>query len=226
MGFNVNDFKVGSGASKVLTPGTHLCRIVNIQSGPTPFDPERLQITFVLEGQPEGGSFVGVTVDKNDLSKGNYEGKVGYVRNGQYSFSEWKKNSGEVIDADTQACNFLASLATSLGVMSEMKKDPALQRDVNLEEFTAVAKKYICDPDIWAYYTIAGKEKWTEGYNNPNYNMYFAKYADRKNYVSLKEDGVIPFDEEKHIVKTERGVAVTAEVTTDIIEMPIDNDPF
>ena len=26
MGFNVNDFKAGSGVSKVLTPGTHLCR--------------------------------------------------------------------------------------------------------------------------------------------------------------------------------------------------------
>ena len=59
--------------------------------------------------------------------------------------------------------------------------------------------------------------------------MYFAKYADRKNYVSLKEDGVIPFDEEKHIVHVERGVTVTAETSeasVDIIEMPVDNDPF
>ncbi len=225
MGFNVNDFNVGSGFSKVLEPGTHLCRIVDIQSSVTPFDPTKRQLTFIMEGKPEGGNFVGIAIDKNDPSKGNYEGRIAYVRNGQYPFQDWERD-GKIIDADTNACNFLASLATSLGVMTEMKKDPALQRDINIDEFAVIAKKYLCDPDLWAYYTIAGREKWTEGYNKPNYNLYFAKYADRKNYVSLKEENVIPFDEEKHIVHVERGVAVTTEAVVDVIEMPVDNDPF
>lgn len=224
MGFNVNDFNIGGGVSKVLTPGTHLCRIVDIQSGVTLFDPNKLQLTFVLESQPEGGGFTGIAIDKNDPSKGNYEGRIAYVRNGQYPFQDWERD-GKVIDADTNACNFLARLANSLGVLNEMKKDPALQKNVNIDEFATIAKKYLCDPDLWAYYTIAGKEKWTEGYNNPNYNMYFAKYANRKNYVSLKEDGVIPFDEETHIIKTERGIPVTTETTVDVIEMP-NEDPF
>ena len=224
MGFNVNDYSVGNGGSKVLEPGTHLCRIVDIKPSVPAYDTSKIQLTFIVEGQPEGGSFIGAAIDKQDPSKGNYEGKMAFVKASSWDFQEWKKTTGEVIDADTNACNFLANLANSLGVLNDMKKDPSLAKEVDINTFASVAKKYICDPDLWAYYTIGGKQRWAEGFNNPNYNMYFVKYENRKNYVSLKEDGVVPFDEEKHIVKTEKPISVTNDENNtsvvDIIEEP------
>ena len=232
MSFNINEFEVSKGTgSKILEPGTHLCRVVDIEASATPYDINKIQITFKLEGEPESGDFVGVAIDKNNPSLGNYEGKVGFVKNGQYAFNDWV-NNGELTTADTNACNFLARFSNSLGVFDEMKKDPALQQNVNIYDFVAVAKKYICDPDLWAYYTIGGKEKWVEGYNNPNYYLHFVKYENRKNFVSLEEDKVVPFNPDDHIIKTDKGIPVTSTIQNNTIidindvPTPTNIDPF
>jgi hypothetical protein len=229
MNYNINDFSVGSGSvSKVLEPGTHKCRIIDIKVDSPSYDTanETLQVTFILEGEPEGGSFVGVAVDKTDPSKGNYEGKIAYVKNGQYAFKDWTTKQGEFIPKEKQLFNFISGLALNLGILDTVKLDPVFAKEnVSFNEFFSVVQKHACDPDLWAYFTIGGKEKWTEGYNNPNYNMFFVKYANRKSYANVSEDKVVPFNPEEHIIKTERGTPVTvASEIPDVI--PTTPDPF
>lgn len=219
MNFNVNDYSVGNSVSKILEPGTHECRILDIKAGTPSYDLEKktFQLTFTLEGKPEGGSFVGCAIDKNDPSKGNYEGRIGFVNNGQYAFKDWTTPKGEFITKENQAFSFLNNLAINLGVFEEAKKNPIFAKeDISFDEYFQVIKKYICDPDLWAFYTIGGKQKWTEGYDRPNYTMFFPKYADRKSFVGLDINKVIVFDpeNEKHIIKVERGVPVTAQADT------------
>ena len=218
MTWKIEDFKENGGkfVSKIIQPGTHLCRIIDVEVAAPAYDQNKLQVNFLMETEPIGGDFEGVLIDKNDPKKGSYQGQIGYVKNGQYAFGDWVTPSGEKRYANNEACDFIARLCVSLGVWDAVKVEPKLRNGVTAAELAEVAKKHICNPNLWAYYTIGGVEKWQDGYDYPNYYLHFVKYQNRKNYVSLKKDGVVPFDEDVHIIKRDKGVSVNNNTTTDI----------
>lgn len=222
MSFNAEEFKPSSGSgSKVLEPGTHKCQIVNISLQAPPYKPESYFVNVILEGMPEGDGFEGIARDKNNPALGNYEGKIGYVNNGPYSFSDFTPAGKELITRDDQIFNYVMNIARNLGVLDKIKADKFTA--ATIEEYVAGVKKYICG--VWGYFTIAGKEYYTEGYNKPNYRMFFPKY-DKKPAIALEEGNVLAFSEEKHIIKTEKGTPVASNVTEDddIIKINIDEE--
>jgi hypothetical protein len=219
MGFSAENYTPSSkGGSKILEPGTHQCRIVDVTLQVMPFDKEQKQLSFLLEGLPEGGSFEGVARDKNNPAMGNYEGKIAYVANGQYPFRTWTTKDNKVIERDDQIFNYLMNLARNLGVDTKMKADKFEANTI--EEFAIGVKKYICD--VWAYFTITGKEYYTEGYTKPNYRCFFPKF-DKKAPVALKEEDVLMFNESM-IIHTEKGTAVAALEDDGEIRIQIDED--
>lgn len=221
MGFNIGDYNE-SFDSKVLTPGVHFCRIRGIELSSPPYDPKAIQITLLLEGEDKGLGFEGALIDKNDPSKGRYTGQIGYVKLSRYAFRDWTTPDGKFIDADTSACRAIAKLASQLKILEELKNDPRLQKEVNVEELVQIARPYFLDPDLWAYYAIGGTEKWVEGYSNPNYNLYLVKPEKGFTNVSVNKEKVQPYNEELFIIKTERD---TTPVTEDDEFNPDDLTP-
>jgi len=213
MGFSANDYTPSTGGtSKVLEPGTHLCRIVDVNLQAPSYKPQSYFVTLILEGQPEGGNFVGVARDKNNPALGNYEGKMAYVSNGPYSFDDWTPKGKDVITRDEQIFTYLMNVARNLGLDAKLKADKF--EAATIEEFAKGIKKYICN--VWGYFTIAGKQVWKAEYDKPNYNLFLAKY-DRKPSIALEEANVLPFNEEVHIIKTEKGTPVTTNDPDDVI---------
>ncbi len=227
MAFKSEEFVPQVTTPKLLGPGTHTARVVDIQLQTPPYDKTMRTLNFKLEGTPEPTGFEGIDVDKTNPSLGKYEGRIAFVNNGAYSFKEWTTPRGELLTVDTQIYRYINNIARNLGVLEQIQKDKFEANTI--EEYVAGIKKYICDPELWGYFTIAGKEYFTEGYKNPNYKMFFPKYENRKSAVALTEEGVIPFNKEKHIIKSEQGtpVATPAPSDDDIgITIPTADDPL
>lgn len=218
--FKASEASTGTGGgSKILKPGTHYCRIVDIRVEEPPYDSNNRQVLLVLEGVDQGDSFEGVMIDKNRPELGTYRGMVATVKHDYYDFKdfEWK---GDLISKDQQIYNWINNLAKRLGVLGQMNADNVSGETI--EEYVQEAKKYLVNPELWAYFTIAGKEYYTEGYDLPNYRLFLASkslldkedrvlYKNRHPFVLGNEDksvaelmedsSFIKFDESVHIIK-------------------------
>ena len=90
MAFSLNDFNPAEGnyVSKILLPGTHKCRIIDLKLERPPYDKDQYNLIFVLEGEEIGDGFEGIQVDRNNPARGNYKGQIASVRSGQFGFKE------------------------------------------------------------------------------------------------------------------------------------------
>lgn len=198
--FNAN---AGSNVPKILTPGTHLCRIADLKLETPPYKTDSYFLVLTLEGVNRGKEFAGIAKDKNNPSLGNYEGQIANVRSGRYSFSDYTYN-GKEIKRDNQIFKWVNTLAKQLGVLDAMNANNV--SGDTIEEYVANVKKYITNPELWAHHTIAGQEYFTAGYDKPNYRMFYPKQEQSLFPVSALEDqngnpvNLIPFDAAKHIV--------------------------
>ena len=210
-------------ASKILNPGTHLCRIADIKVETPPYDSNNRQILLVLEGVDQGDSFEGLAIDKEKPELGNFRGMVATVKHDLYDVKdfEWQ---GETIAKEQQIYNWVNKLARNLGVLGEMNANNVSGETI--EEYVDQAKKYLANPDSWAYFTIAGKEYYKEGYNQPNYRLFLAcksmldkedrgQYKNKEPFILaegnsdeenntelLNDPKFIKFDPAVHIIKT------------------------
>lgn len=205
--FKATEFKenAGSYVSKIIQPGTQTCRITSISLDSPPYDKSSYFVNVTLEGREVGGEFVGVAIDKNNPSLGNYLGQVGTVKSGRYPFKdyEWK---GKTISRDEQIFRWINNLAKGIGVLDKMNADNLEANTI--EEYVAKATRYLINPENWCEFTIAGQEYFNEGYDNANYRLFFPK-SEGKN-LPYSVDGTtnfVSFDAAKHIIKKSTEVA-------------------
>ena len=203
--FKSSDYQqnVTSGVSKILQPGTHFCRIINLTLEAPPYKPDGYFVNVLLETKPVGDDFVGLAKDKNNPEGEKYLGQIGTVKSGQYCFSDFEYK-GEIIERDNQIWRWVNSLAKQLGVLDKMNAD-GLEADT-IEEYVAHVKRYVAKPDLWGLFTIAGKEYFTEGYSKPNYSLFFPK-SEKGNFPfsalfdeSEDPQNFLTYDAAKHIV--------------------------
>jgi hypothetical protein len=207
-----------SSVSKMLKPGTHYCKIADVQMNVPSFNPNAMTITFVMVG-PDLPDFEGMAVDKMNPSLGNYKGQAAYVRAGKYPFSDYTPPKGPKIERDQAIGRYLTGLASSLGI--DMKDDSNRIIATTIEEFIYKMKEKLVNAGYF-YVTIAGSEKTTE--YGKNYQMYLPKNEKNsagkyispffKDEAGLKDsdlkDKMVLFDENKHIDK-EVVVSATSE---------------
>lgn len=205
--FKTTDYNPNGGMTtpKIMSPGTQLCRIINISLEKPSYDVNQYSIVLTLEGVKEGESFVGIAKDKNNPSLGNYEGQLGFVKNGQYAFSTYTYD-GKTITRDDQMFRWINTLATQLGVFEKMNADGISGETI--EDYIDNVKPYLINPELWGYFTIGGKEYFTAGYTNPNYGMFFPKMKDKKYPYALDLTKVLEFNSEAHIIKAAKGPEV------------------
>ena len=210
--FKSADFKpaTGAGIPKLLNPGTHYCRIIDITLDEPPYKKDAYFINVKLEGQDRGDDFQGIDIDKNNPSLGKYRGQVAYVKSGQYAFSTYTYE-GKVIERDQQIFRWVNNLARQMGVLDKMNAK-GVEADT-IEDYVMEVRKYLIDPELWGHFTIAGKEYFNEGYSNPNYRLFFPKSIKLTHPFSAIEDedknpvDFIAFDADTHIIKDAEGAA-------------------
>jgi hypothetical protein len=210
--FKSADFKpaTGAGIPKLLNPGTHYCRIVDITLDEPPYKKDAYFINLKLEGEDRGDDFQGIDLDKNNPSLGKYRGQVAYVKSGQYPFSTYTFD-GKVIERDQQIFRWINNLARQMDVLDKMNAK-GVEADT-IEEYVMEVRKYLIDPELWGHYTIAGKEYFNEGYSNPNYRLFFPKSIKLTHPFSAIEDedknpvNFISFDAAVHIIKDAEATA-------------------
>jgi len=198
--FNPN---AGSNVPKILTPGTHFCRIIEMKLDTPPYDASAYSINLLLEGTDRGDDFQGVAIDKNRPDLGTYRGQIANVRSGRYPFSTYTYQ-GKEIQRDEQIFRWVNNLAKQMGVLDKMNSDGVEAETI--EDYVAAVAKYLTDPELWGYFTIGGQEYFTDGYDKPNYRMFFPKQEGKLfPYSALENDdrqplNLLPFDREKHII--------------------------
>lgn len=170
--FSSNNFKEAGSGPKIFEPGTHYVRIVDLYLEKSPFQGEEdaYFVTLKLEGKDEGDDFEGLMIDKNNPSLGRYRGKAATVRSKRGSFKDYVYE-GRSVKRDQQIFNWLNNLAKQWGVLGDMNK--ANVSGETIEEYVENARKFIINPEIYGYMTLGGSEYFSEGYDKPNYNLFF-----------------------------------------------------
>ena len=236
MAFNSQDYAQGQGVSKILEPGTHMVKIIDMNLNEPPFKLGSYYVNFMFESEEIGGDFIGIAKDKTNPSLGNYNGQVGFVKNGQFPYSDFVYN-GRESSRDDQIFKFLNSIASKLGVLEKIQAEGV--NGETIEEYFDNIKPYLLN--IYATWIFAGDEYFTEGYDKPNYRLYLPKY-DAKNdakgssYVTINynEDGdpigLIKFDVNRHITRkkdtnTEEVKSFGSDTQIDIPKNPFENLP-
>lgn len=210
--FNPN---AGANAPKILTPGTHVCRVVDIKLDAPAYKKDAYFVVVTLEG-PERPDFVGLPIDKMNPALGNYKGQIGNVRNGRYPFSDYTYNGTE-IKRDEQIFRWINNLAKQLNLFNAMNAGDGISAGT-IEEYVEAVRSFIVKNSPFASFTIGGQEYFTEGYDKANYRLFFPKQEGKDFPYSVLEDAegnmvnFIQFNAEKHIiVKTEEAAAPVTE---------------
>jgi hypothetical protein len=187
MNFNSEEYShsTGGGTSKILTPGEHYCRILEVGLQTPPWNDEAYFVTLKLEGPNLGESFEGIAIDKTNPALGNHSGQIATVNSFRYPFSTYEYQ-GKEIQRDQQIFNWINSLATQMGVMPEIQK--AGIKAETIEEYVTAVTPFLTNPELWGTFTIAGREYYKEGYDKPNYALFFPKKSGKFYPFSALED--------------------------------------
>lgn len=190
----------GSGLPKTITPGNHVLKINSIELEDFKFIPGAYHLMLHVETEPIEG-FEGFLIDKDDESKGRYEGQIGKVKASQYAFADGETKTGIKIQRDRSILIFLRTLAHTMGLDSWFVEQN--DKHDTIEDFVKAFNKTADFKGEYLEFCIAGKEYESKsGYTN--YDMWLPKAEGKKYAFGAVEDGaVITFDEAKHVKKME-----------------------
>lgn len=214
MGFNSNEYTHSTGGQeKILSPGEHYCRIIDIKLDAPSFKPEGYFLSLMLEGPNMGEGFEGILFDKDNPDAGAYQGKIATINAGRYPFSTFEYK-GKTIERDEQIFNWVNALATQLDVLTAIQAAKISAKTI--EEYVEKVKPFLINPELWATFTVAGREYYKEGYDRPNYNLFFPKKSGKNYPYSALENSdnepllnLLRYNEESHIIKADKPGAAT-----------------
>lgn len=163
-----------SSISKTLSPGNAVVKVNSIRLERTPYNPEAYQIYLECEGPALGDGFEGFLIDKDDESKGRYEGQIGKIRMSEYAYTDGTTPTGKIIVRDEQILKailiFCKSTQSYDWFDEQDNKHSTVQSLVDkLNEDKPFAGKYLRT-------CIAGKE-YTNKAGYTAYDLYFPKYS-------------------------------------------------
>ena len=190
----------GSGLPKTITPGNHVLKINSIALEDFKFIPGAFHLMMHVETAPIEG-FEGFMIDKDDESKGRYQGQIGRVKASQYAFADGETKTGIKIQRDRSILIFLRTLAHTLQIDSWFVEQDG--KHETIEDFVKEFNKTADFREKYLEFCIAGKEyEGKTGYTN--YDMWLPK-AEGKKYAfgAEKDDTVIAYNEAKHLKKLE-----------------------
>lgn len=105
----------GNSVPKTLAPGNAEIKINNVRLETVPYKAEAYHVVLEAEGPALGGDFQGFLIDKDDPSKGTYEGQVARIRYSEYPYSDGVTKRGDVINRDEEILKAIKYLCRDLG---------------------------------------------------------------------------------------------------------------
>jgi len=200
MGLSTTDLNTsgGSGLPKTLSPGNHLLKINGIYLDDYTFIPGAKNLMINVEGEPIEG-FQGFFIDKNDESKGNYEGQIGRVKASQYAYADGETKTGIKIQRDRAIMMFLQNLCKTLGI-----NDWFIAQDNLHDTVDDLIKAFNETADFQNRYLdfcVSGKEYLNKsGYTN--FDLFLPKSEKGKYAFGEPDSGkVLTYDSNVHLIK-------------------------
>ena len=200
MGLSTTDLGTGkAGLPKTISPGNHELKINNIKLEEFKFINGAYHIILDVETKPIEG-FEGFFRDKDDESKGRYEGQIGRLKASQYAFADGETKAGIKIQRDRSVLMFLKNLSTALGITDWFAEQD--DKHETIEDFVKAFNETAPYQDKYLHPCLAGNE-----YENKSgyiaYDCWFAKAQNRKYGYAPNAETVLPYDESKHLRKIE-----------------------
>jgi hypothetical protein len=189
----------GGGMPKTIAPGNHELKINSIRLDEFRFIEGAYHLMMEMETKPIEG-FEGFMRDRNDESKGRYEGQIGRVKASQYAFADGETKSGIKIQRDNSIMIFLKNLSNALGINEWFIEQD--EKHETIEDFVAYFNEHAPYQDKYLHTCLAGKE-----YQNKSgyiaYDCWFAKAQNRKYGYAPNGENVLTYNEAKHLKKIE-----------------------
>tara|TARA_R100000951_G_scaffold99976_2_gene90571 strand:- start:2696 stop:3379 length:684 start_codon:yes stop_codon:yes gene_type:complete len=189
----------GGGMPKTIAPGNHELKINSIRLDEFRFIEGAYHLMMEMETKPIEG-FEGFMRDRNDESKGRYEGQIGRVKASQYAFADGETKSGIKIQRDNSIMIFLKNLSNALGINEWFIEQD--NKHETIEDFVAYFNDNAPYQDKYLHTCLAGKE-----YQNKSgyiaYDCWFAKAQNRKYGYAPNGENVLAYNEAKHLKKIE-----------------------
>lgn len=189
------------GPRPIIEAGNQKVKINTITFDQTPWSKDAYNIVLHVESEPIGGDFEGFLIDKDNPSKGRYEGQVGRVRLSKYVFENGTTKSGREKNRDQDVLKAMNSLAVAMDLKSDL--DQVEAEDIFV--FMDACDKIFSNSE-YVNMCIGGRE-WENKDGYINLDMFLVPYE--KGKVPVERDGVensrlIQFDESKHIQKIKK----------------------
>jgi len=196
---DLNTEGTGSGMPKTIAPGNHELKINSVRLEEFKFIEGAYNFILEMETKPIEG-FEGFMRDRNDESKGRYDGQIGRVKASQYAFANGETKSGIKIDRDRSLLMFLKNLSNALGINDWFAEQD--NQHETIEDFVKAFNDTAPYQDKYLHTCLAGKE-----YENKSgyiaYDCWFAKAQNKKYGYSNNPDTLQKYDESKHLRKIE-----------------------
>jgi hypothetical protein len=190
----------GSSMAKTIAPGNHVLKINSVELEDFRFIEGAKHLILHVETAPIEG-FEGFLLDKDDESKGRFEGQIGRVKSSPYAYADGVTKTGIKIQRDRSVLIFLQSLSKTLGI-NEWFVDQDGKHN-SIEDFVDAFNASAPIKDKYLEFCVAGKEYLNKsGYTT--YDMWLPKADNRKYSFGEVEGGkVISYEESKHLKKLE-----------------------
>jgi len=189
----------GSGMPKTIAPGNHELKINSVRVEEFKFIEGAYNFILEMETKPIEG-FEGFMRDRNDESKGRYDGQIGRIKASQYAFANGETKSGIKIDRDRSLLMFLKNLSTALGITDWFAEQD--NKHETIEDFVKAFNDTAPYQDKYLHTCLAGKE-----YENKSgyiaYDCWFAKAQNKKYGYAPNAETMLTYDESKHLRKIE-----------------------
>lgn len=215
---STDSVKAGGGVSKTLLPGNLSCKINGIELKPFSFKPGGYHLIIHLEGPNMGTDFEGFFIDKNDESKGRYQGQIGQVRVSEWAYADGETKTGIAIVRDNEILKAIKGLAIALGAHEQLKTFEAKYNNLDtIEEYVIALNAENPFKDKIMQYCIAGKEYTNKG-GYTAYDLFLPKFT--KTGVPYGTSRIIKYNEADHIVKKKVDVVDEFQTTDETMESP------
>ena len=194
---NTKDMSVSSGKARPLMgPGNSEVRINEITFDQTPYDSEAFNVNLHVEGRPQGDDFEGFFRDKDNESKGRYEGQIGRVRMTPYPYKSTTLPSGREIDRDQEILKSMIFLGEVLNKRDELD---AIESE-KIEDFIVACSKIFSGP--W-FNVCLGSREWENKEGYINNDLYFPKLSREgipaEGFDVVENSRLITFDAATHV---------------------------
>lgn len=170
---NVPDAPISNFTGPILSPGNHKVKISSIELRPES-DIVRFgeKLMLALETEPVNGPFKGLQIDRNDASKGNYAGQIGFVAYDKWGFKNSTFNNVEIF-RDDQVMSAIKNICRELNLMEWFDNADGKFETVN--DFVIGFNAQAPFKNVYFTCCIAGREYKSKDGKHLNHELYFPR---------------------------------------------------